>query len=99
MKSFGKYLTISLLLILGLGCVGVLYLFFIPNSSLFNITYINHHKKYNSKLYTPSEINHIVVNSRSYDVVVEATDNDQIKLEVDSRSFGFVLTKNQNLQC
>ena len=97
MKSFGKYITISLLLILGLFCVGVLYLFFIPNSSLFNVTYINHHKKYNSNLYTASEINHVVVNSRSYDVFVETTDKDEIKLEIDSRSFGFVLTKNEQL--
>ena len=96
MKKVGKYLSITLLLLLGLCCVGVLYLFFIPNASLFNITYINHNKHIKSNSYSAEEISHVVVNSRAYDVEVVSSGSSEVKLEVFSNSFGFTLTKNQN---
>lgn len=97
MKKVGKYLAISMLLLLGLCCVGVLYIFFIPNASLFNITYINHNNQIKSSVYNAEEISHVVVNSRAYDVEVVASNNDEIQLEVYSNSFGFTLTKNENV--
>ena len=40
MKNVWKYVTISFLLLLGLGCAGVLYIFFVPGADIFHITYI-----------------------------------------------------------
>ncbi len=96
MKKVGKYLVITLLLLLGLCCVGVLYLFFIPNSNLFNITYINHNKLIKSDIYSTEDVEHIVINSRAYDIEIVTAKEDEIRLEVFSNSFGFVLTKNEN---
>lgn len=96
MKKVGKYVAITFLLLLGLCCVGVLYLFFIPNSSLFNITYINNHKSYCSLNYDISTISQVNVNSRSYDVNILETDKTVVYTEVFSNSFGFVLQSNKN---
>ncbi len=96
MKKVGKYLIITLLLLLGLCCVGVLYLFFIPNSELFNITYINNNKLVKSELYSSSDVSKIEINSRAYDVNILTTESEKISLELYSNSFGFVLTKQKN---
>ena len=98
MKKVGKYVIITLLLLLGLCCVGVLYLFFVPNSNLFNITYINLDATHKSEKYSTDSISEISVNSRAYNVNVVSTEEDKISLEVQSNSFGFVLTKNQTVQ-
>ncbi len=90
MKKVGKYIIISLLLLLGLGCVGVLYLFFIPNSTLFGITYINLNKTIESLEYESSAVEQITVNSRSYKVKILPTERNTISLEIFSNSFGFV---------
>lgn len=95
MKKVGKYLIITLLLLLGLCCVGVLYLFFIPNSSLFNITYINNNSTIKSSYYDHTGISEIELNSRSYDIEIVEAKNERIYCEVYSNSFGFVLTKNE----
>lgn len=96
MKKVGKYLIITLLLLLGLCCVGILYLFFIPNSELFNITYIGKSQTIKSKEYEVENISTIAINSRSYDVFVVETDKETISVEMYANSFGFVLTKNEN---
>ena len=97
MKKVGKYVIISLLLLLGLCCVGILYLFFVPNSTLFNITYINHHKTIKSEKFNVSAISKIDVNSRSYDVKILPTDTEYVYSKVYSNSFGFVLKKNSTI--
>ena len=98
MKNVVKYVTITLLMLLGLCCVGVLYLFFIPNSSIFNITYINHSELSTSKVYAANEVSHVVLNSRAYDIQVVSTKKENVKVEVFANSFGFVLTKNENVE-
>ena len=96
MKKVWKYIIISLLLLLGLCCIGILYLFFIPNSTLFHITYVNHNKKYHSAYYQADEVSHISLNSRKYNVNVLSSEEDTIYVELYCNSFGFVLTKNEN---
>lgn len=95
MKKVGKYITISLLLLLGLCCVCVLYLFFIPNSSLFNITYISKRHNIISQEYNSSTVETIVINSRAYDLEVLPTETDNIYVKMESTSFGFVLNENK----
>jgi len=90
MKKAGKYVILSLLLLLGLGCVGVLYLFFIPNSTLFNIKYINLNEKVKSFNYNISNVSNIYVNSRAYEVNLLPSNTNSIYVEVYSNSFGFV---------
>lgn len=96
MKKVGKYVAISFLLLLGLICVGVLYLFFIPNSSLFNVSYINNHKTVRSETYNMEDITQVNLNSRSYTVKIIETDKKVISTTVFSNSFGFVLKSNMN---
>ena len=96
MKKVSKYIVISLVLLLSLCCVGVLYLFFVPNSTLFNITYINMHKELETKEYETELINKIELNSRSYDILVTSSESDKVSLKAYSNSFGFVLNKNKS---
>ncbi len=100
MNKVGKYIIISLLLLLGLGCVGILYLFFIPNSTLFNITYINLNDRIKSLSYnvSASSINQIKINSRSYDLNIVPVENSEISLEMYTNSFGFVFVENSNFK-
>lgn len=96
MKKVWKYIILTLLMLLGLCCVGVLYLFFIPNSSLFNITYINHSLAIESDKYNVEDFSTIEINSRAYDISFVETNDNQVYAKVFSNSFGFVLTKNQD---
>lgn len=93
MKKVWKYIIISLLLLLGLGCVGVLYLFFVPGSSLFNITYINN-KIYKTVEQNPASVEQIILNSRAYDVKIVSTTEEKIEVKAYSNSFGFVTVSN-----
>ena len=97
MKKVWKYIVITLLLLLGLCCVGVLYLFFVPNSSLFNITYVNHNIIKESNKYNQDLISKIELNSRAYNVRVLSTEESTIYVKAHSNSFGFVLKDNSNL--
>ena len=93
MKKVGKYVAITFLLLIGLCCVGVLYLFFIPNSSLFGISYINSNETLKSLNYNLDDVDKINLNSLSYKVNLCATDQSVISADVFSNSFGFVLSK------
>ncbi len=97
MKKFGKYLIITLLLLLGLCCIGVLYLFFVPNSSLFGICYISLNSSTDSQVYAQSQyesLHTISLNSGAYNVEIVPTSGETISVSVFSNSFGFVLKKN-----
>lgn len=93
MKKVGKYVIISFLLLLGLACVGVLYLFFVPNSNLFTITYISNNQKYFSEEFDSSAVSSIILSSDSYDVKVSKSESEEIQVVVYDNSFGFTLTK------
>ena len=98
MKKVWQYTIITLLLILGLFCVGILYLFFIPNSSLFGISYINDNSKFVSEKYSTNNVASIELNSIYYDVNIIPSSDENISLEMVSRAFGFALTKNAKAQ-
>lgn len=96
MKKVWKYITLTLLLLLGVCCIGILYLFFVPGSKLFNVTYI-----YKSKTLKRVEtdihlVDAIVINSRSYDVNILPNNDNEIKIELYANSFGFVLNQNKS---
>lgn len=93
MKKFGKYFTLTLLFLLGLCCIGVLYLFFVPGSTLFTITYLSYNDNYISKSYDASSINKLIVNSYDYNLNIKQTEDDEIYAKVYSNSFGFALKK------
>ena len=95
MKKVSKYLTITLLMLLGLCSVGVLFLFFVPDSSIFGITYISKQVQVASTPVSASSINRVVLNSRSYNVNIKSTNEGNIYAEIDSKSFGFVHKKNK----
>lgn len=94
MKKFWKYFLILILLLAGLFCVGLLYLFFVPNSSMFGITYISYSDRYQSKAFNKDAIHTIEMESRSYDVNIQTSSSDSISVIVDAKSFGYVLEKN-----
>ena len=97
MKKVLKYISITLLLLLGLCCVGVLYLFFIPGSTLFSITYISYSETYVSNDYLTSSISKIDLDNYKYDIEIKESKTDKISVKVYNNSFGFVLTKNKTL--
>lgn len=100
MKKFWKYFIIILLLLLGLCCIGVLYLFFVPGSSLFNITYISLDKTFSSQVYDVNEssFSTIKINSRGYDVaLVPVSNSSTVSVQVFANSFGFVLNQNKSV--
>lgn len=98
MKNVWKYITISFLLLLGLGCAGVLYIFFVPGASVFHITYINNHIRKESSLYDALSISTIKLNTRAYNVEIVETEDEYIYLEAFSNSFGFVLDSHKNFE-
>lgn len=98
MKKIWKYIIITLLLLLGLCCVGVLYLFFVPGSSLFNITYINNNILKSTETYEKADVKKIKLNSRGYDVKIIASEDDTISAKAFSNSFGFVLVQNSKFE-
>ena len=97
MRTFWKYFLIIILLLIGLCAVGVLYLFFVPGSSLFGITYISYHEDIYSRAYATENISKVELNSRSYQVNVVPSSTDEISLKVYSNSLGFVLTRNSEV--
>lgn len=97
MRTFWKYFLIIILLLIGLCAVGVLYLFFVPNSSLFGITYISYREDIYSKGYSTESISKVELNSRNYQVNVVPSSTDEISLKVYSNSLGFVLVKNSEV--
>ena len=98
MKKVWKYLIITILMLLGLCCVGVLYLFFIPNSSLFNITYLHKSETVSAAPAEQSTVSRIVLNSRAYKVNIWSTKDQTVQLEVVSKTFGFVSTDNKHVK-
>ena len=81
----------------GLACIALLYLFFIPNSSLFGITYIGHGTKINSAQYEIADVQKIKVSSNRYDVEILESANDKIGANLTSKTFGYCLVKNKNV--
>ena len=96
MKRFWKYFFIVILFLLGLICVGVLYLFF-SHRALFGLQYISYHETKTVLVDVDSSFDTIALNSRSYDISVSETSSNQIKLDVNNNSFGFVLVKNSKV--
>lgn len=100
-SKFGKYFAIVLLSLIGLCAVGVLYLFIVPNSSLFGICYISYNKDYDSLTYNVDEnaINSITLNSKNYNVEIKTSPSTSkdVYVRVYSNSFGFVLKKHSQV--
>lgn len=96
MSKVLKYITISFLLIIGLFCAGVLFLFFIPGSSLFKITYINHHLNANTESYQVSDVSKIQINTNAFDIKIFNTNENEIYAKSRSNSFGFTKTTNSS---
>lgn len=99
MKKFWKYFAIVILSLIGLCAIGLLYLFIVPNSSLFGICYISYNENFSSNIYNVDEnsIGQIVMTSRDYDVEITTTDDRSVYVKVFANSFGFVLKKNSHV--
>jgi len=97
MKKFWKYFIILILLLAGLFCVGLLYLFFVPDSTLFNIKYIGYSEKFETGPYSTEGISTIELNSRAYDINIIPSESSEISVTVKAKSFGYVLEKNSHV--
>lgn len=97
MKKVGKYLSITLLLLTGLFFVFLLFLFFVPNASMFGITFISYNERTLSENYKIENVEKIVLNSRSYDIKIESTQSSIVSARIENHSLGYVLTKNSTL--
>lgn len=97
-KKIFRYVIILLLLLLGLCAIGLLFLFFVPNSSIFGITYIGKKTEFVTQGYDLSKVSSIEVNSNAYNVrVINGTNEDKISVYVYSDTFGYVLKKNSQV--
>ena len=96
MKTFWKYFSIILLLLIGLCMLGILYLFFVPNSSIFGLRYLSLNETIYSDGYTADNFNKVTVNSHAYEVHVEASDSENIIVSLYVNSLGFTLVDNSN---
>ena len=97
MKKVWKYLIITILLLTGLFFAGLLFLFFVPSSSIFGITFISHNERLISKDYKLENVNQIVLNSRSYDIEVFSTSSSNLSVRVEGHSLGYVTKNNSKL--
>lgn len=98
MKKFWKYTLITILLLIGLFCVAILYLFFVPNSNLFGIMYISLNENVYSPAYSVTENNLITITSRSYPVRFVTSANEFLSIRVYANSLGFVLEDNSKAE-
>ena len=96
MKTFWKYFSIILLLLIGLCMLGILYLFFVPNSSIFGLRYLSLNETIYSDRYTADNFNKVTVNSHAYEVYVEPSDSENIIVSLYVNSLGFTLVDNSN---
>lgn len=95
MKKVLRYFIILLLLLAGLAVIGLLYLFFVPNSSIFGITYIGGQSEVTSQAYEMGQVTGVVINSNGYDIhVVNGTSEDTVSMKVHNNAFGYVLKRN-----
>lgn len=95
MKKVWKYLSIAFLLLIGLCCIGVLYIFFVPGSNLFGICYVAYNESIKGTDYHPSGIIGVTVNSNAYDVNVLPSKNGHFYSEMYTNSFGFTTLENK----
>lgn len=93
MKKFWKYTTITLLLLIGLCAIGLLYLFFLPEKSLFGLTYKGSPTKQVSESFSSDQASTIIVNSNHFEFQVLPSSDDTIYLEIQNKTFGFTTTK------
>ncbi len=97
MKKFGKYFSITLLLLTGLFFVGLLFLFFVPGSSIFRITFISYNERTISSDHKIESVEKIILNSRSYDIEVKSTQSSSISARIENHSLGYVFKENSKL--
>ena len=90
-------MIITILLLTGLFFVGLLFLFFVPSSSIFGIAFISYNDRYISNSYEIEDVDKIILNSRSYDIEIESTKSSKISARVENHSLGYVLKKNSQL--
>ncbi len=98
MKAILRFIIIALVVALGLAMIGVLYLFFIPNATLFGIDYISLNEAKYSNAYNSATIDTIDLSSRGYTVKVVATDSDNISAKVYANTLGFVKKKSSEVK-
>lgn len=100
LKKIGKYLSILLLLVVGLAVVAMVFLFFVPSASLFGVCYVGADKKYTSAPYSLSDYNISLVSleNSSYPVRVVNSEDESISVTVYDKTFGYVLTKNSKVK-
>lgn len=92
-KKVGKYLLIGFLLLLGVAAIGVLYLFFVPNSSLFGICYIGKNENISSSPYSTEGVNTISLESHNMDISIIESLSDNISVKLQVNLFGFTTTE------
>lgn len=96
MKKVWKYLIISILLLIGLCCVGLLYIFFVPGASLFNLCYVTYNNTYETEKYGNANISQIELKSQNYSVSILPSSNTTIYATMYTNAFGFTTLQHKN---
>lgn len=96
-KNFWKYFTITILLLLGLCCAGILYMFFV-GAPLFNFKYVSYNKSYYSSEYSVenNSINTVKLINGRFEVKVLDSSTNNISMKVHNGVFGFTTKQSAN---
>ncbi len=96
-SNFWKYFTITILLLLGLACAGILYMFFV-GAPLFNFKYVSYNKDYFSKQYMVNkEVSPTIkLTNGRFDVKIYSSGSTSLSLKVHNGVFGFTTKQSAN---
>jgi len=102
MKKTGKkrilnFVLVTILLLLGLFCVGLLYLFFVPNSTLFGVTFISRNNKALSETYHYDDVQLVKLSANRFDIEICESPNNDIYVQTLDKSLGYTTVKNKNM--
>lgn len=103
MKKTGKkrvlnIILITILLILGLFCVGLMYLFFIPDSTLFNITFVSRNNIAKSATFNYKMVETVKLETNRFATKICESPDENVYVEVTDKSLGYTLVKNKDLK-
>lgn len=85
------------MLLLGLACIAVLYMFFVGNP-LFGIKYVSFNEDQNSNAFVAEQnVETVNITNTKFDIKIVETVGNEISLKVHNGVFGFVKTANSHL--
>ena len=77
--------------------IGLLYLFFVPNSTLFNITFISRNNKALSETFHYNDVQLVKLNANRFDIQICESPNNDIYVQTLDKTLGYTTVKNKDM--